>query len=305
MAEGGHGEGSNGKSSLLALLRELCGSGTYCSIPIHKLNDRFALANLHDTFALLVDETPLSVPVEKCDILKELATRDASISAEKKFGAVREGVWNGTMIFCSNGYVKLEDSGATDRRCYFWNFTKRFYGNSDKTFIRDEFVKNKDVLEYILYKLLHMGDIKKLSRPQEIDDNLVAYHNATGNTIHEFLNDVALPDSNGNIRLTWSLQPFKWLYALYQGWIEEELHQSNKYGPKKFRQEVVKWANRHKDVWDVATTDVHRKAGEMEELEPLIDKYSVDAWAQTPSPSGNGFVSNCLVSTYRNALIRK
>lgn len=305
MAEGGHGTGSNGKSTLMALLRNLCGAGTYCSIPIHKLNDRFALANLHDTFANLVDETPLSVPVEKCDILKELATRDASISAEKKFGSIREGVWNGTMIFCSNGYVKLEDSGATDRRCYFWNFTKRFYGDSDKTFIRDKFVENKDVLEYILYKLLHMGDIKKLSRPQQIDDNLVAYHNATGNNIHEFLNDVALPDSSGKTKLVWSLQPLKWLYSLYQGWIEEELHQSCKYGPKKFRQEVVNWANRHKDVWDVATTDVHRKAGEMEEYEPLIDKYSVDAWAQSPAPSGKGFVSGSLVSTYTNALIRK
>ncbi|MDY2912236.1 MAG: DUF5906 domain-containing protein, partial [Agathobacter sp.] len=303
--EGGNGKGSNGKSTLLALMRNLCGDGTYCSVPIHKLNDRFALANLHDTFALLVDETPLSVPVEKCDILKELATRDASITTEKKFHDTREGTWNGTAIFCSNGYVQLEKSEAAERRFYFWNFTKRFYGNTDRSFIRDVFVKNKDVLEYILYRLLHMGDIDKLCRPKEIDDNLAAYHKATCNTIHEFLNYVALPDENGNIKLQWSIQPFKWLYALYQGWLDIELGQHNKCTPKRFRQELVTWASQHRDLWDVITKDVHRKQGEMEQLEPLIDLYSIPNWHQYPMPNGQGFTSNSLVSTYTGALIKK
>lgn len=303
--EGGNGKGSNGKSTLLALMRNLCGDGTYCSVPIHKLNDRFALANLHDTFALLVDETPLSVPVEKCDILKELATRDASITTEKKFHDTREGTWNGTAIFCSNGYVQLEKSEAAERRFYFWNFTKRFYGNTDRSFIRDVFVKNKDVLEYILYRLLHMGDIDKLCRPKEIDDNLAAYHKATCNTIHEFLNYVALPDESGNIKLQWSIQPFKWLYALYQGWLDIELGQHNKCTPKRFRQELVTWASQHRDLWDVITKDVHRKQGEMEQLEPLIDLYSIPNWHQYPMPNGQGLTSNSLVSTYTGALIKK
>lgn len=133
----------------------------------------------------------------------------------------------------------------------------------------------------------------------------INYQTVRRNTVHEFLNDVALPDSNGVMKLTWSLQPFKWLYALYRRWLEVELHQSTIISIKYFRNEVVEWAIYHGDIWDVVTTDVHRKTDEMEEYEPLIELYSVDSWKQSPSPSGTGYVSASLVRKYSNALVRK
>ncbi len=277
--DGANNGGSNGKSTLLDLFRSLLGEGTYCSPKIHELNERFALSNLPETFAILVDEVAVDVPVEKIDVLKSMATRDGSLTSERKFANPRTIRWNGNMIFACNGWIKImEKTGAAERRFYFWNFTKRFTGATDSPFIQETFVKDKKVHEYILYRVLHMGDIKKLIRPKEIDENLMQYRIDNGNAVHEFMDTFALPDENGNIPLVWDMQPFKWLYALFQAWMQNEVQRRNTYSPKRFRMEVAAWAANHDDIWEVRTGDVHRPKLSMIQPEPLIAEYDVDSW---------------------------
>ena len=311
--DSGNNAGSNGKSTLLELFRSLLGDGNSCSVKLHELNKDFKLAKLHESIAILVDEVPVDIPVEQCDVLKTLATRDASVTTEKKFHDARDGRWDGNIVYCCNGWPRiLEKTGAAERRFYFWNFTKRFYGATDKSFIQDEFIHDRSVHEYILYKILHMGDIRKLSQPKEIQDNLQQYRLDNCNTVHEFLNEFALPDASGNIPLVWSMQPFKWLFAFYQCWLETDLHKRNQMTPKKFRQEVVAWASGHRDIWDVNTGDVHRPKGAMEEPEPLASEYNVTKWVPKRHDRYDS-VNKCWVSEYKNdlastytgALIRK
>ncbi len=315
--DGANNSGQNGKSTLLDLFRCLLGEGTYCSPKIHELNDRFALGNLPSTFAILVDEVAVDVPVEKIDVLKSLATRDSSLTTEKKFAHPRTFRWNGNMIFACNGWIKImEKTGAAERRFYFWNFTKRFTGTGDSPFIQETFVRDKKVHEYILYRVLHMGDIKKLIRPKEIDENLAQYRIDNGNAVHEFLDTFALPDENGNLPLVWDMQPFKWLYALFQSWMQNEVQRRNTYSPKRFRLEVAAWVANHNDIWEVNTGDVHRKKGSMTQPEPLIAEYDVDGWYKPDYAKGGSLwyqrkqstSYSCLPvlkSTYRGALIRR
>lgn len=310
--DSGNNAGSNGKSTLLSLMRSLLGEGNFCSVKLHDMNKDFSLAPLHNTIAILVDEVAVDVPIVQCDILKTLATRDESVTTQKKFHDPRTGKWDGNMVFCCNGWPRiLEKTGAAEKRFYFWNFTKRFVGNADKTYLQDVFVHDKRVCEYVLYKVLHMGDIKRLSRPKEIDDNLAQYRMDNCNTVHEFLNEFALPDASGRIPLVWSMQPFTWLYAFYQQWLYKDLGQSNKMTPKKFRQEVISWSAQHTDIWKLQNCDVHRPKGVMEQNEPLIGEYEVKSWygsiQQVMKPNG-GFETTfhpALVDTYTRALIRK
>lgn len=315
--DGANNSGNNGKSTILDLIRCLLGEGTYCSPKIHELNARFALGRLPDTFAILVDEVAVDVPVEKIDVLKSLATRDSSLTSERKFADPRTFRWNGNMIFACNGWIKImEKTGAAERRFYFWNFTKRFTGSTGSPFIQETFVRDKKVHEYILYRVLHMGDIKKLIRPKEIDENLAQYRIDNGNAVHEFLDTFALPDESGNIPLVWDMQPFKWLYALFQAWMQNEVQRKNTYSPKRFRMEVAAWAANHSDIWEVHTGDVHRRNGSMTQAEPLIAEYDVDGW-YNPSYAKSGALSfqrkqstsiSCrpvLKATYTGALIRR
>lgn len=315
--DGANNSGSNGKSTILDLIRFLLGEGTYCSPKIHGLNERFALTNLPDTFAILVDEVAVDVPVDKIDVLKSLATRDGGLTSEKKFAHPRTFRWNGNMIFACNGWIKImEKTGAAERRFYFWNFTKRFTGAADSSFIKETFVRDKKVLEYILYRVLHMGDIKKLIRPKEIDENLAQYRIDNGNAVHEFLDTFALPDESGNIPLVWDMQPFKWLYALFQAWMQNEVQRKNTYSPKRFRMEVAAWAANHSDIWEVHTGDVHRRNGSMTQAEPLIAEYDVDGWYNPSYAKGGALYFqrkqstsiSCrpvLKATYTGALIRR
>lgn len=311
--DNGTNAGSNGKSTLLSLMRALIGTGNYCSIKPTDMGKEFALGYLPDTIAILVDEISVTEPINNIEILKTLATRDASITTQRKFRDPRTGRWDGNMVFCCNGFPKItEKTGAAERRFYFWNFTKRFTGASDKNFIQDVLVKDKRVLEYVLYKILHMGDIKKLSRPQEIDDTLDQYRRDTYNSVHEFMNEMALPDSAGNIKLVWTMQPFVWLFDLYQAWLLKDLGQHNKLTKKKFRQEIMAWCALHPDDWELHQGTVHRPKGAMEQNEPLISEYGVGAWygnMQTQfdsqgKPVGTIYHPN-LVDTYTNALMRK
>lgn len=315
--DGANNGGSNGKSTLLDLFRNLLGEGTYCSPKIHELNGRFALSNLPDTFAILVDEVAVDVPVDKIDVLKSMATRDGSLTSERKFVNPRTLRWNGNMIFACNGWIKIiEKTGAAERRFYFWNFTKRFTGATDKPFIQETFVKDQKVLEYILYRVLHMGDIKKLIRPKEIDENLAQYHIDNGNAVYEFLDTFALPDENGNIPLVWDMQPFKWLYALFQAWMQNEVQRRSDYSPKRFRREVAAWASNHSDIWEVNPGDAHRPSGSMTQPESLIAEYDVDSW-YAPEYAKGGHLwyyrkislnESCkpdLKATYRGALKRR
>lgn len=300
----GNNAGSNGKSTLLDLMRNLLGKGNFCSIKPHDMDKDFALAPLHDTSAILVDEVSATEPIVTIDILKTLATRNASINTQKKFHDIRTGKWDGNMVFASNGWLKiLEKTGAAERRFYFWKFVKRFVGSSDKSFIADVFVKDKRVLEYILYKILHMGDIKQLSRPQEIDDNLSEYRAATCNTVHEFLNEFALPDASGNIPLVWSMQPFAWLYEFYKCWLHKDLGMPNKMTKKTFRKEVIAWTALHADIWEYRGGAVARPKGVMEQSEPLLCKYEIYSWMDNALPKPNS--APCLVNTYTNALVRR
>ena len=311
--DNGTNAGSNGKSTLLSLMRGLIGSGNYCSIKPTDMGKDFALGNLPDTTAILVDEISVTEPIDSIDILKTLATRDASVTTQRKFHDPRTGRWDGNMVFCCNGFPKItEKTGAAERRFYFWNFTKRFTGASDKNFIQDVLVKDERVLEYVLYKILHMGDIKKLSRPQEIDDTLDQYRKATYNTVHEFMNEMALPDSAGNIKLVWTMQPFRWLFELYQAWLLKDLGQHNKLTKKKFCQDIMAWCALHPDDWELRSGAVHRPKGAMEQNEPLIGEYGVTSWygnVQTQFDSNNQPVGTTyhpvLKDTYDNALMRK
>lgn len=90
-------------------MRGLIGSGNYCSIKPTDMGKDFALGNLPDTTAILVDEISVTEPIDSIDILKTLATRDASVTTQRKFHDPRTVRWDGNMVFCCNGFAKIPE----------------------------------------------------------------------------------------------------------------------------------------------------------------------------------------------------
>lgn len=110
-----HGEGGNGKGTLMRLLRAMLGLANYSSISLHQLvDDRFATSGLYGKVANISGDLSsrfLSDP----QVLKEITGGD-SISASRKFGQSFEFVPYAVPVFASNEYFRTSDSSVGWRR---------------------------------------------------------------------------------------------------------------------------------------------------------------------------------------------
>lgn len=110
-----HGEGGNGKGTLMRLLRAMLGMANYSSISLHQLvDDRFATSGLYGKIANISGDLSsrfLSDP----QVLKEITGGD-SISASRKFGQSFEFVPYAVPVFASNEYFRTSDSSIGWRR---------------------------------------------------------------------------------------------------------------------------------------------------------------------------------------------
>lgn len=136
-----HGEGGNGKGTLLRVLRALLGRENYSSVSLHQLvDDRFATSGLYGKIANISGDLSsrfLSDP----QVLKEITGGD-SISASRKFGQSFEFVPYAVPVFASNEYFRTSDSSIGWRRRWeVIEFTRRVDG--DGTF--DEQVLLDDI----------------------------------------------------------------------------------------------------------------------------------------------------------------
>lgn len=124
-----HGEGGNGKGTLLRVLRALLGRENYSSVSLHQLvDDRFATSGLYGKIANISGDLSsrfLSDP----QVLKEITGGD-SISASRKFGQSFEFVPYAVPVFASNEYFRTSDSSIGWRRRWeVIEFTRRVDGN--------------------------------------------------------------------------------------------------------------------------------------------------------------------------------
>ncbi|NYE20521.1 DNA primase family protein [Microbacterium immunditiarum] len=110
-----HGEGGNGKGTLMRLLRAMLGRENYSSVSLHQLvDDRFATSGLYGKIANISGDLSsrfLSDP----QVLKEITGGD-SISASRKFGQSFEFVPYAVPVFASNEYFRTSDSSIGWRR---------------------------------------------------------------------------------------------------------------------------------------------------------------------------------------------
>ena len=76
--------GNNGKGTLCELMRQLCGDGSFASIPLSDMGKDFMLEPLTRATAIIVDENDVGTYIDKAANLKAIITNDA-ISINRKF----------------------------------------------------------------------------------------------------------------------------------------------------------------------------------------------------------------------------
>lgn len=261
-------KGNNGKGTLCELMRNLCGYGSFTSIPIADFSKDFMLEPLTRASAIIVDENDVGTFIDKAANLKAVITNDV-IQINRKFKTPIAYQFFGFMVQCLNEFPKIKDkSDSFYRRQLFIPMTKCFTG-MERRYIKTDYLHRTDVLEYVMKRVLHM-DYYTLSEPAACKDILDEYK--------EFNDPVRQYWDEFKDRFVWDLLPFGFLYDLYKEWFKRNSPSGGVLGKNTFVKDLLAII-KPSDGWDCPDKTAKIRSGSrIVDPEPLIIEYKMDGW---------------------------
>lgn len=284
--------GNNGKGTLCVLMRNLCGKGSFCSISLNDFSKDFALEPLTHSSAIIVDENDVGTYIDKAANLKAVVTGDV-IQINRKFKQPIPYQFHGFMVQCLNEMPRIKDkSDSFYRRQLFVPFVKCFTG-TERKYIKYDYLKRKEVLEYVLFKVLNMN-YYELSVPEVCKDALEEYKEFN-DPVRQFMAEI-MP------QLQWDLVPFAFLRDLYAVWYKKNVSNSkDSKGTKTLVKDILNILKEYPD-WTCEDKDKNIRPGDkMDKPEWLIDEYKLEDW-YSRTYKGNDLSKKCcpsLKSFYR------
>ena len=205
------GEGSNGKSTLLDIIKNLLGKPNFTSLDLRELEDTFKAAELYNKLANIGDDISAKY-LDTSSIFKKVVSGE-TFMVQKKYGQPFEMENYSTQIFCSNELPQVKDTThGFIRRLSIVPFNAKF-SSSDADW--DPFIKDKlmtdESMEYLLsiaikglQRALHNQKFTVSSKGEKEKSDYVV----DNNPILQFLND---EPKIANEEVTD-------VYAVYQQW---------------------------------------------------------------------------------------
>lgn len=266
--------GNNGKGTLCALMRNLCGPGTCCSISLADFGNEFMLEPLMRASAIIVDENSVGAYADKSNNFKAAVTGDV-LFINRKYEKPISIRFRGFMVQCVNELPRVKDkSDSLYRRLLFVPFSKCFTGRERK-YIKDDYLSRPDVLEYVLHKVLNMT-YYELSNPAACQDLIDEYKQAN-DPLREFADEI-FP------QLVWDMVPLAFLYDLYKAWFTRYHAGGIPLSKPTFNRNIF---NLQADIsgWMCPGIRAAKRPGQdMSKPEPLIREYNLIGWTNPACP---------------------
>lgn len=274
--------GNNGKGTFCVLLRNLCGPGTHTSIPLANMGKDFMLESLVHATAIICDENDVNTFLDKCANFKALVTQDP-VQINRKNRPAITVKFRGLVVECMNDMPKVKDkTDSFVRRLLIIPFENRFEGHENKA-IKDDYLHRREVLEYVLHKVLNMN-YYEFSEPSACLDMLGEFK-VVNDPIRQFLEEVLS-------RARWDVLPYKFLWALYDKWFKTNNPSGTGVGRNKFIDSVAE-AVESTPGWGWTVPDRKNpfwvRRGQMECYEPMLEEYGLmDKWGADKNSMGPG-----------------
>ena len=179
------GNGSNGKSTFIAILRTFLGVENCVSIPLQVLEtNNFAVSSLYGRLCNMFADLPARA-LRETSYFKMLTGQDL-IRAEKKFKDAFFFQNYAKQIFSCNQIPRSpDDSDAFFRRWIIINFPNQFIENADKKLL-EKLTTPEEMSGFFnfaldgLNRLLENGDFSNSKSIQEVRDNYVRQSDSVG-----------------------------------------------------------------------------------------------------------------------------
>ncbi|WP_206172075.1 phage/plasmid primase, P4 family [Vagococcus fluvialis] len=160
------GSGNNGKGTYQDLISHLVGSENVATLKLPDFQGRFNLSLLEEKVVCIGDDVPAGVYIDDSSNFNSVVTGD-SVMVEEKNKPAYSTKFQMTIIQSTNGMPKIHNkTEGTYRRLVIVPFSANFKGEGDNWKIKEEYIKNKSVLEYVLFKAINM-DFERFTIPSE------------------------------------------------------------------------------------------------------------------------------------------
>ena len=147
------GEGSNGKSTILNVIKRLLGKQNYTSLDLRELEDTFKPAELYNKLANIGDDISAKY-LENSSVFKKVVTGESFI-VQRKYAQPFELECYATQIFCANELPQVHDkSDGFSRRIVIVPFNAKF-SKTDPDY--DPFIEDKLLEESSIQYLLKIA----------------------------------------------------------------------------------------------------------------------------------------------------
>ena len=277
--------GSNGKGTFLELLRNLVGVDRVATLSMSDFGKSFLPPSLLNCFAVLSDENRVGDFMRDSSKLKAWVTHDW-VPIDVKYGPIVETKGRGLCVFCVNELPSSKDkSESFYRRFVAIPFLKRYVGVDENKAIKDDYVKRREVLEYVVHKALMMDLFNSVTEPA-VCNKLLGQIREDNDPVLQFAKEF-LP------QFVWDFLPRKFVYAVYRAWMHKEVPSGRPVSSKEFHKRLEAYVDDHPSCgWfvprgaDDKPKNVRTK-GLIVEEEPLAVEYNLDNWFDIQPVNGS------------------
>ena len=243
--------GSAGKGTFEQLLQNIAGKNNYASIKLNQFEKDAVLATLVNKPLVIGDDNDPKKPIDSSENFKSAATGDA-IVINDKFEKVYSYKPTCLIVQSLNELPKFKDNtGANYRRIRVIKFNKHYIENADNRKIKDEYIYNKELLEWIVKKAIDVKIDGVMIRTKESDE-ILEQNKIDSDPFLQFVNEIIVPTDHG-----YKFQDTT--YQVYKRWFEVTGHKLGLETDREFNKRIRKdtdikqgrrWRNNHKlQVW--------------------------------------------------------
>ena len=266
--------GNNGKGTLCEVMRNLCGAESTYSLKLADFDKEFALEPVLRASLIIGDENNFEY-IDKSSNFKAACTGD-NLNINRKNKPMITAKYKGLIVECFNEYPRVKDkSDSFDRRLLPIHFEKCFTGAECK-YIKEDYLKRQEVLEYILFKVLNMY-YYELNEPESCK-LLKKDYQMSNDPLLQFVDDI-FPN------LKWNFVPYPFLYELYVSWMKKYNSEGRATSKAKFTRDMKNvFAN--SDFWECVENysfNTYNKDVD----EPMIIEYGLTDWQRAGYKGGD------------------
>lgn len=168
------GDGNNGKGTFQSLLENLIGRENISNIKPDQFGKEFYLASLDGKVCNIGDDISNKYLDEVSDLMSVVS--GDSIQVNVKGSQPYEARYKLLCLFSGNSLPRARNkTQGWYRRLCIVPFNADFNGQTERPEIKNQYLKNRSLLEWVLYEILNMDDFEKFIEPQATKDMLEEY----------------------------------------------------------------------------------------------------------------------------------